>query len=424
MSASPTFDRSEHVGDEPESQRVAYGAIVWAELSANRVAMVGLFAVAFFFFLAVYAPLLSFDQPLLWVDGDVVLFPWFGALFNRLVFENAVDLFFNLLMVVSPAYWIVYAAMRRRYGASFSLVRWRWLRRFGVMHLLIFTVVQVESWGPVDNPLHRTSRVIDWNAELAARESSPEIDTPLAIFPMRRYHYRDTDPGRSVLAPGAEHWFGTDKEGRDVFARMLYGTRVSLTIGVVAVSIYVLIGVFLGAVAGYFGGWIDVVISRLVEVMICFPSFFLILTLAAFVEERSIFHVMVIIGITSWTGVARLIRAEFLKHKSLEYAQAALALGVPRWRIIFGHILPNAIAPVLVTATFGVAAAILTESSLAFLGLGDLSAPSWGLTLSAGRTEGALWLILFPGMAIFALVSVLNLVGEGLRDALDPKLRS
>ena len=133
---------------------------------------------------------------------------------------------------------------------------------------------------------------------------------------------------------------------------------------------------------------------------------------------------MVIIGITSWTGVARLIRAEFLKHKSLEYAQAALALGVPRRRIIFRHILPNAIAPVLVTATFGVAAAILTESSLAFLGLGDLSAPSWGLTLSAGRTENALWLILFPGLAIFVLVSVLNLLGEGLRDALDPKLRS
>ena len=205
---------------------------------------------------------------------------------------------------------------------------------------------------------------------------------------------------------------------------MLYGTRISLTIGVVAVSIYVFIGVVLGAVAGYFGGWIDSWISRAIEVMICFPSFFLILTLAALIEERSIFHVMVIIGITSWTGVARLVRAEFLKHRELEYAQAALALGIPRYRIIFGHILPNAISPVLVTATFGVASAILVESSLSFLGIGDPSAPSWGETLNAGRNEQKLWLILAPGFAIFFVVSVFNLVGEGLRDALDPKLRT
>jgi peptide/nickel transport system permease protein len=220
------------------------------------------------------------------------------------------------------------------------------------------------------------------------------------------------------------HLLGTDTEGRDVLARMLYGTRVSLTIGVVAVGLYVAIGVLLGALAGYFGGTVDAVISRAIEVMICFPSFFLILTLAALIQERSIFHVMIIIGITSWTGVARLVRAEFLKHKELEYAQAALALGIPRRRIIFGHILPNAIAPVLVTATFGIASAILIESSLSFLGIGDVTAASWGETLNAGRIEQKLWLIAAPGFAIFFVVTVFNLVGEGLRDALDPRLRS
>jgi peptide/nickel transport system permease protein len=133
---------------------------------------------------------------------------------------------------------------------------------------------------------------------------------------------------------------------------------------------------------------------------------------------------MAIIGITSWTGVARLVRAEFLKHKGLEYAQAARALGLPTYRIIFWHILPNALAPVLVSATFGIAAAILVESSLSFLGLGDLSVASWGETLNTGRTEGKLWLILVPGFAIFFVVTVFNLVGEGLRDALDPKLRT
>lgn len=407
-----------------EERRVSYGSIVWAELARNRVAMVGLGAVVAFFVLAIYAPLISLDQPLVWIGAEGVRFPWFGALFNRLLFENAVDIFFNLAMLLSPLFAGVWWGLGRRAVQDGGRARRRWMRRLIVVYLLLFAALQVRSFGPVANPLYYTARIVDWDAKLEQLEVTPGAEVPVAIFPLRRFDYSQTDPARSVLPPSWTHWFGTDKEGRDVFARMLYGTRVSLTIGVVAVSIYVAIGILLGALAGYFGGWIDVVISRLVEVMICFPSFFLILTLAAFVEERSIFHVMVIIGVTSWTGVARLIRAEFLKHKSLEYAQAALALGVSRRRIIFRHILPNAIAPVLVTATFGVAAAILTESSLAFLGLGDLSAPSWGMTLSAGRTENALWLILFPGIAIFALVSVLNLVGEGLRDALDPKLRS
>jgi peptide/nickel transport system permease protein len=146
--------------------------------------------------------------------------------------------------------------------------------------------------------------------------------------------------------------------------------------------------------------------------------------LAAFIENRSIFHVMIIIGVTSWTGVARRVRAEFLKHKALEYVDAARALGISRRRIIFRHILPNAIAPVLVSATFGIAAAILIESSLSFLGIGDLSVPSWGETLNTGRVEGKLWLILAPGAAIFFVVTIFNLVGEALRDALDPKLRA
>jgi peptide/nickel transport system permease protein len=204
---------------------------------------------------------------------------------------------------------------------------------------------------------------------------------------------------------------------------MLYGTRISLTIGVVAVLIYVSIGIVLGALAGYFGGRVDNVISRLIEVVITFPTFFLILTLAALVQQRSIFHVMVIIGVTSWTGVARLIRAEFLRQKSLDYVQAALALGLRSRRVIFVHILPNAIAPALVSATFGIASAILTESSLSFLGVGDLTVASWGETLNTGRVTGKLWLVLAPGIAIFLVVTVFNLVGEGVRDALDPKLR-
>jgi peptide/nickel transport system permease protein len=367
---------------------------------------------------AVYAPLLSFDQPLLWVDDSGLSSPWLRSLFNRLAFENAVDIFFNLAMVASPLYFALLAWLRRRLGERFRSERGRIIAALVALHFVAFGLIAPQSWGPIDNPLFFTERVRDHSSE-AARASAR-----FAVFPLREHDYRATDPTHSVAPPSATHWLGADKEGRDVLARMIYGTRVSLTIGVVAVSIYVVIGVVLGALAGYFAGWVDMLVSRAIEVMICFPSFFLILTLAAFVEDRSIFHVMVIIGITSWPGVARLIRAEFLKHKGLDYAQAALALGVSRQRIIFRHILPNAIAPALVAATFGVASAVLTESSLAFLGLGDVTVASWGGILSSGRVEQKLWLILVPGFAIFALVSVFNLVGEGLRDALDPKLRS
>jgi peptide/nickel transport system permease protein len=157
--------------------------------------------------------------------------------------------------------------------------------------------------------------------------------------------------------------------------------------------------------------------------MITVPTFFLILTLAALIQQRSIFHVMVIIGLTNWTGVARLVRAEFLRQKSLDYVQAALAMGLSRRRVIFAHILPNAIAPALVSATFGIASAILIESTLSFLGVGDVSVASWGETLNAGRVEQKLWLVLAPGAAIFFVVTMFNLVGEGIRDALDPKLK-
>lgn len=404
-----------------EAVRSSYSGAVAAQLRKNRVAVFGLRCIAGLFALAVCAPLISLDQPLLWWDAEGLRFPLFASLFNRLHFENAIDVFFNLALVLSPLYAAVYFGARRWRGRAFAALRPRLLGALLAAQLLATALWIPERLGPVENPLYSTGRAVDYRARLAAPAPGP---APLALFPLRRFHYRDTDPARSVQPPGFDHWLGTDLEGRDVFARMLYGTRISLTIGVVAVSIYVSIGVVLGALAGYFGGRVDAWISRLIEIMICFPTFFLILTLAALVRERSIFHVMVIIGVTSWTGVARLIRAEFLKHKELEYAQAALALGIPRRRIIFRHILPNAIAPVLVTATFGVASAILVESSLAFLGIGDLSVPSWGDTLNTGRLQQKLWLILAPGLAIFGVVTAINLVGEGLRDALDPRLRS
>ncbi|HEX4335556.1 MAG TPA: ABC transporter permease [Polyangiaceae bacterium] len=395
----------------------SYTELVLNELRKKRTTRIGLWCIGFLILLAICAPLVSLDQPVAWNEGEGWSFPFFGALFNRLLFENAIDVFFNLALVLSPLYVAAVVVARRR-GVSGT----RLVAALSLVHVVVFTAVVPAHLGPLENPLHRSRAIVEYRGRAETLTSAGH--PPTALFPLHRYGYRETNPGESVNPPSRRHWLGTDTEGRDVLARMIYGTRISLTIGVIAVAIYVVIGVVLGALAGYFGGLVDGVISRLIEVMICFPSFFLILTLAAVVEERSIFHVMVIIGVTSWTGVARLIRAEFLKHKELEYTQAAIALGIPRRRIIFRHILPNAIAPVLVTATFGIASAILVESSLSFLGIGDLSVASWGETLNTGRLEGKPWLIFAPGLAIFFVVTVFNLVGEGLRDALDPKLRS
>ncbi len=400
---------------------VGYFTLALRELKKDRLAMTGLWAILALSLLAIFAPVLAQNQAFAFREASGWRFPWFESLFDRLVFENAVDIFFNLLLVSSPLLVGVYLVARRRLGSRFAGARPRVLRRLAAAVAIVYVAIAPTHFGPVENPLSYSRPVVNYRTLWEAARAQGHA--PAAVFPLHRYSYRETDPARSLLGPSTEHPLGTDTEGRDVLARMLYGTRISLTIGVVAVALYVVIGVVIGALAGYFGGAVDAALSRLIEVMICFPTFFLILTLAALIEQRSIFHVMIIIGITSWTGVARLVRAEFLKHKSLEYVQAARALGVPARRIIFGHVLPNASAPVLVSATFGVASAILVESSLAFLGVGDLTVASWGETLNAGRLEGKLWLILAPGLAIFAVVTLFNLVGEGLRDALDPKLR-
>ena len=221
--------------------------------------------------------------------------------------------------------------------------------------------------------------------------------------------------------------FGTDDLGRDVFARMLQGAWVSLTVGFVAVGISVLIGIFMGSMAGYFGRYriIDTVIMRIVDIMLCFPSFFLILTVVALLPA-SIYNIMIVIGLTSWMGTARFVRAEFLSLREQDFVTAATALGVGHFRIIFRHMLPNAIAPVLVSATIGIATAILTEAGLSFLGFG-VPPPhaTWGNILSDGKAFifDAPWLTFIPGFAILIVVLSFNLFGEGLRDAMNPKLR-
>ena len=246
-----------------------------------------------------------------------------------------------------------------------------------------------------------------------------------AVWPLIRYAPERSDLIARLTGPSREHLLGTDDRGRDVLSRMIWGTRISMSVGFIAVGISIVIGVIAGALAGFYRGRTDMVFLRIVETVLCFPDLILILALIAYVG-RSIWIIMLVIGVIRSPDLARLVRGEFLRLRESDFAVAARATGLRDMRIMFRHILPNALGPVLVNATFGVAGAILVETSLSFLGLGvPPPTASWGEILSQSKNyvEFAWWLVTFPGAAIFITVTAFNLVGEGLRDAMDPRLR-
>ncbi|MGB9668477.1 MAG: ABC transporter permease [Thermosulfidibacteraceae bacterium] len=247
----------------------------------------------------------------------------------------------------------------------------------------------------------------------------------LALFApfIAPYPYDRIDANAVLLPPSLEHPFGTDYLGRDVLSRVLYGARVSTIVGFISVAISTVIGMVLGAISGYFGGWVDSLIMRFVDVMLCFPTFFLILAIVS-IFKPSMFNIMIIIGLTSWMTPTRLVRAEVLVIREQAYVLYAKVIGLPWWKIIMKHIIPNSFGPLLVSATMGIAQAVLVESALSFLGIGvQPPIPSWGQMLSSGKDliDIAWWLTVFPGLAIFITVLSYNLLGEGLRRMLDPK---
>jgi peptide/nickel transport system permease protein len=227
------------------------------------------------------------------------------------------------------------------------------------------------------------------------------------------------------LGPSLGHPLGTDEFGRSVLARMVHGTSIALLVGFVSVGISLLIGLTIGSAAGFLGGNVDMALSRFMEVVQSVPGLILILALISLIERTTIFHVMAVLGCTGWVGIARLTRGEFLKLKTLDYVTAARALGFSTPRVIVKHVLPNSLAPVLVSVSFGIAGAILTESSLSFLGFGvQPPTPSWGAILKSGFADySQWWLILFPGLGVFVAVLTYNLIGDGLQHAIDPRLR-
>lgn len=250
----------------------------------------------------------------------------------------------------------------------------------------------------------------------------------VAIFAPQLAPFDPNEIGYDFQAPpGNGHILGTDSLGRDVLSRLIFGSRISLSVGVVSVSLYVTIGVVLGALAGYRSGWLDVVIMRASDMVMSFPSLVLILVVVALIGP-SIYNVMMVLGLLGWPQIARIVRGQFLSLRQMDYVQAGRALGAADFRLIFKHLLPNAFSPVLVAATFGTASAILSEAALSFLGLGvQPPTASWGNMLTDAQSlsilESMPWLWVPAGGAIFLSVLCINFVGDGLRDALDPRLK-
>jgi peptide/nickel transport system permease protein len=400
---------------------MTYGEIVRAQFGKHRHAVWCVRALAALFLLATYAPVVALDVPF-WTSLDgAPASPWLRSLFDPTVFGSPVDVFFNLLMATLPVLVAVWLLTRAR-------LRRRLLLGWCVLHVALFLWInpRQQEW---------RSAVRDYPQQIAAADAS-------AVWPLVRHHpqkrlsefslsppFRRGQPLPGTTLPeGTPRPFfllGSDNLGNDVLTRMLYGTRISLTIGIIAVGIYVSIGITLGGMAGYFGGWVDDALMYVTQVVMVIPFLFLILFIMSVVEKPTIYHVMLVIALVGWPSVMRLVRAEFLRQRELDYVTAARALGLRSRRVMFRHIAPNTLAPVFVSATFGIAGAILLESTIAFLGLGDPAAPSWGQMLRIGYENKATGrhLIWTGGLAIFFMVLVINVIGEALRDALDPKLR-
>ena len=309
---------------------------------------------------------------------------------------------------------------------------------------LIVTLVGVWVWGILDvaviapRPIKRVG-VSQWRIAGRRFRKNRLAMAGLAIMVLLYWvtllapflaPYDPNFQGNIVLtryqSPSMEHFLGTDKFGRDIFSRILYGARISLTIGFIAIVISVTLGTLVGAIAGYFRGWVDNAIARFIDMLLSIPRIILLLVIIAMFEPN-IFLLVAALGLTGWESTARIVRGQFLSLREQEFVQASRALGYSDWRIILRHILPNTIAPIIVIATLGIGTVILTEAGLSFLGLGvQPPTASWGSMVNDGRDAmiTAWWISTYPGLAIVLTVVAFNLLGDGLRDALDPRLRT
>ncbi len=357
----------ENKTDSGQASR-GFWAESWSQFRRRRLSMLALYYVVFIGLVAVFAPAIAGTKPVVCKYKGNIYFPAMGYIYRR--WENPV--------FAKDKFRRVYpTSLKEKDPDSWAI------------------------WPLVYQDPYRRIRDNEW-------EGQPG------------------NPSGTSGKPSKANLFGTDQRGVDVFAQMVHGARIAMVVGFVSMGIATIIGIPLGAAAGYFGGWTDVVISRIIEFVLCIPTLILILALIAVIDKVTIWHMMAIIGVTGWTGIARLTRAEFMRLRNMEFVIAARALGASEIRVMFRHMLRNALAPILVPITFGIAAAILIESGLSFLGFGAPPPnPSWGTLLNAGRAtiQETWWLVIFPGVAIFLTVLAYNLIGEGIQESTDPRMR-
>jgi len=389
--------------DERQSEKAAnrsYAAQVLREAFIQWGARFGLFWIAVLAAVAVFAPFLANSHPLLLSEGSVISSP----MLQYLTMGDFVMLAVFITVVV-----LIFLNIR-----------------FYKKVLVLFTtgsVTAIIAFMLVSPP--QLTVYDQYRVKQAAGAYDWVVHAPIPYSP-KDYIRDEGDTGLEAPLASEErtHWFGTEENGSDVLSRMIHASRIALGIGFVATGIAMLIGIIMGGLMGFFSGAVDMIGMRLMEIFEAVPTLFLLLTFVAFFE-RSLYVMMVIIGITSWPGYARFVRAEFLRLRQQEFVQAATACGLPLRSILFRHMLPNGIAPILVAASFGVASAILAEATLSFLGLGLVDDPSWGQMLNQAVQSSTFnwWMALFPGGAIFLTVFAYNLMGESLRDAIDPNLK-
>lgn len=368
------------------------------------MAVAGLLGILFFFFIAVFAPLIANGRPLLLLMNGHLSSPASNFLFSPDSNEFLVEKIFNFLLLLLPAILIIRLILPKKINKYYIVLIFSFL----IMPFFIFSKSKLEKtdWRKIAN-------------ELKPGDLAIFAPIPYGPFENVSESYKKTD---------RKYLFGTDQNGRDVFSRMIYGARVSLAVGLFATSLTMIIGIVVGMITGYFGGKLDIAAMRIVEIVMCFPTFLLLLILMAIMLDynytQSILLVILVIGLTSWADLSRIVRGEILQQRSMSYIKSCESLGLPVWRTMFFHLLPNVMGPILVAFTFGVAGAILTESGLSFLGFGvQPPTASWGELLRQSFSNPLeYWhLILWPGLAIFLSVVSFNFAGEGIRHVFDPR---
>ena len=376
----------------------SFSAKVIRDVFSNVGAKLGLVWIAIMIVSAVFAPIISNSHP----------------------FLMAVDGTFSSPMVVHLT-WIDVALLSSFFSGILIWLSFKRVDGWKRICLIILASILISLVSSLSVSSPKAVIYDQYREGLSSGEIESAYFAPIPYSPTDRL--RD-DPS-PLKAPSTKHLLGTDEDGADVLSRMIYGSRIALGIGLVATFTSLIIGVLYGGVMGFYSGWVDIIMMRFLEIFESIPSLFLILTVVAFFG-RNIYLIMLIIGLTGWPGYARFLRAEFLKLRQQDFVQAAEASGLSLGSILFRHMLPNGIAPLLVLSSFGMASAILVEATLSFLGLGAIDQPSWAAMLNQAVGPGgsiAIWMATFPGLAIFLTLFAYTLIGEALRDAIDPRLQ-